>query len=82
MTATIVELRAKADAAAAMHDVSCPLADVEAFLARFVSYPSEAARVAHVLWVAHTHLMESWESTPRIAFLSPEPVAARAVRSK
>ena len=26
-----------------------------------------------MLWIAHTHLMDAWESTPRIAFLSPEP---------
>jgi hypothetical protein len=43
------------------------------FLGRFVAYPSEAARIAHALWIIHTHLMEAWESTPRIAFLSPEP---------
>ena len=43
------------------------------FLGRFVAYPSDHAHVAHSLWVAHTHLMESWESTPRLAFLSPEP---------
>jgi hypothetical protein len=24
-------------------------------------------------WIAHTHLMDVWESTPRMAFLSPEP---------
>lgn len=28
------------------------LDDVETFLSRFVVYPSEAARVAHVLWIA------------------------------
>lgn len=39
----------------------------------FVAYPSEHAHVAHTLWRAHTHLMEAWESMPRIAFLSPEP---------
>lgn len=49
------------------------LDDVYAFLGRFVAYPSEAARVAHTLWIAHAHLMDAWESTPRIAFLSPEP---------
>jgi hypothetical protein len=43
------------------------------FLGRFVAYPSEAAHVGHTLWIAHTHLMDVWESTPRIAFLSPEP---------
>ena len=31
------------------------------------------AHVAHTLWVIHTHMMDVWESTPRIAFLSPEP---------
>jgi Protein of unknown function (DUF3631) len=46
---------------------------VEAFLSRFVVYPSEAALVAHVLWIAHAHALDKWESTPRIAFLSPEP---------
>jgi Protein of unknown function (DUF3631) len=49
------------------------LDSVHAFLGRFVTYPSEDAHVAHTLWVAHTHLMDAWESTPRIAFLSPEP---------
>jgi hypothetical protein len=51
-----------------------PILDtVYGFLGRFVAYPSESARVAHTLWVAHTHLMDAWESTPRLAFLSPEP---------
>ena len=49
------------------------LDDVSAFLKRFIAYPSEHAHIAHVLWIAHTHSMGSWESTPRIAFLSPEP---------
>lgn len=49
------------------------LDDVHTFLGRFVAYPSEHAHIAHTLWVVHTHLMEAWESTPRIAFLSPEP---------
>src|SRR6476469_4202903 len=34
---------------------------------------SSPIRLAHTLWTAHTHLMEAWDSTPRIAFLSPEP---------
>ena len=49
------------------------LDDVHAFLGRFVAYPSEHAHVAHTLWIAHAHLMDAWDSTPRIAFLSPEP---------
>lgn len=46
---------------------------VSDYLGRFVAYPSDDAKVAHVLWVAHAHLMDAWESTPRLAFLSPEP---------
>jgi hypothetical protein len=49
------------------------LDNVHRFLGQFVSYPSLEAHTAHVLWIAHTHLMDAWESTPRIAFLSPEP---------
>jgi hypothetical protein len=53
------------------------LADVYAFLGRYVFYPSRHARVAHTLWIAHTHVMDAWESTPRIAFLSPEPASGK-----
>lgn len=61
----------------AIETASTPLAglleDVHRFLGAFVAYPSAAAHDAHVLWIAHAHAMEAWESTPRIAFLSPEP---------
>ncbi len=51
---------------------------VERFLSRFVVYPSVHERRAHVLWIAHTWLMDCWESTPRIAFLSPEPGSGKS----
>ena len=54
------------------------LNDIEQFLRRFVAYPSEEAVVAHTLWVAHAHTMDSWESTPRLAFLSPEPGSGKS----
>lgn len=54
------------------------LDEVAAFTARFVAYPSPEAHTAHVLWIAHTHLMGLWESTPRIAFLSPEPGSGKS----
>lgn len=57
---------------------SHPLDDVESYLRRFVAYPSDHACVAHVLWIAHTHRMDLWESTPRIAFLSPEPGSGKS----
>ena len=53
------------------------LDDVLVFLRRFISYPSAETAIAHALWIAHTHLMGSWESTPRIAFLSPEPASGK-----
>jgi hypothetical protein len=43
-----------------------------------VVYPSEHERRAHVLWIAHTWLMDCWDSTPRIAFLSPEPGSGKS----
>jgi hypothetical protein len=48
------------------------LNDVHTFLGRFVAYPSEHAQIAHALWIAQTHVMDCWDSTPRIAFLSPD----------
>jgi hypothetical protein len=54
------------------------LDDVESFIARFVVYPSEHARIAHVLWIVHAWLIDAWESTPRIAFLSPEPGSGKS----
>lgn len=51
---------------------------VTEFLARFIIYPSAHAADAHVLWIAHTHLMDAWDSTPRIAFLSPEPGSGKS----
>lgn len=55
-----------------------PLDDVEAFVRRFVAYPSDEAATAHVLWIAHTHLIEAFDNTPRIAFLSPEPGSGKS----
>lgn len=49
------------------------LGAVEGFLDRFVVWPSVHARLAAALWVAHTYRIDSFDSTPRIAFLSPEP---------
>jgi hypothetical protein len=54
------------------------LDDVQAFLSRFVAYPTAHALTAHVLWIGHAWLMDHWESTPRIAFLSPEPGSGKS----
>ncbi|MET4150430.1 DUF3631 domain-containing protein [Bradyrhizobium barranii] len=63
--------------AVAEHDGAPLLDDVRIYLDRFVCYPSEHATIAHTLWIAHTHLMSAWESTPRLAFLSAEPESGK-----
>jgi hypothetical protein len=92
MKSNITELRAKADAAVRVAGVAASederdrgpllaaalLNEVERFIARFVCYPTVHARVAHALWIAHAHLMECFDSTPRIAFLSPEPGSGKS----
>ena len=54
------------------------LTKVHAFLTRFVSYPSASAGIAHALWCVHAHLMNLWDTTPRLAFLSPEPASGKS----
>jgi len=51
---------------------------VHDFLGRFIIYPSPHAHAAHALWVLHSHLMHIWDSTPRLAFLSPEPASGKS----
>lgn len=58
------------------HDVL--LDDVQAFLERFIAYPSDESVTAHALWVAHAHLVEAFENSPRLAFLSPEPGSGKS----
>jgi hypothetical protein len=53
------------------------LSEVEALLGRYVAFPSEHARIATTLWVAHAHLLDVFESTPRLAALSPEPASGK-----
>ncbi len=48
------------------------------FVRRFICYPSEESSIAHVLWIVHTHFMEQWFSTGRLAVLSPEPGSGKS----
>jgi len=54
-------------------DPAALLDEVHEFIGRYVAFPSEAAAHAVTLWAAHCHAPDSFESTPRIALLSPEP---------
>jgi len=54
------------------------LDDVQRFLGRFIAYPSPETATAHTLWIAHAHLIEAFENSPRLAFLSPEPGSGKS----
>ena len=59
--------------AAKRTDGAAALDEARAFIGRFCALPSEHAYVATVLWAAHAHVLDAFDSTPRLAFLSPEP---------
>lgn len=54
------------------------LDDVRRFLERFIAYPSPESATVHALWIAHAHLVDAFENTPRLAFLSPEPGSGKS----
>ncbi len=49
------------------------LDEVHAMLAKFIVFPSPENLDAVTLWVVHTHALDMFETTPRLALLSPEP---------
>lgn len=49
------------------------LDDARAFIARFCAFPNEHCLTAVTLWAAHSHSIEAFETTPRLALISPEP---------
>lgn len=53
------------------------LADVKTFIRRFCAFPDEHAVTAITLWAAHTHMIEHFHTTPRLALLSPEPESGK-----
>ncbi|MEV6178406.1 DUF3631 domain-containing protein [Streptomyces sp. NPDC052015] len=54
------------------------LDEVEAFHRRFNVFPTESAYVAVTLWDAHAHLIDAFDGTARLAFLSPEPGSGKS----
>jgi hypothetical protein len=48
------------------------LDQVAAMLGRYIAFPSPATLTAVTLWAAHCHAVAAFESTPRLALLSPE----------
>ena len=77
---TFPETNAELDIQVLQHDARLGervAGEVLGFLGRFVAYPTEHAHVAHTLWIIHAQLMDCWESTPRLAFLSAEPASGK-----
>jgi hypothetical protein len=58
-------------------DGAALLEDVRAFVGRYCRLPSDEALTAVALWAAHTHLIDTFESTPRLALLSAEPASGK-----
>lgn len=59
-------------------DINDLLQRMLAFYSRFVRLPSDEAYYAVILWAGHTHFMDAWDSTPRLAFLSAEPGSGKS----
>lgn len=66
------------DAVGGAIDAADLLERVMHFAGRFICYPSIETHIAHTLWIAHAHFIEAWQSTPRLAFLSPEPGSGKS----
>lgn len=49
------------------------LHELHRWLTGYVAFPSAHAAVAVTLWIVHTHLAACFDSTGRLALLSPEP---------
>ena len=53
------------------------LDDVHDFIRRFCVFPNEHCLTAVTLWAAHTHMVEHFHTTPRLALLSPDPQSGK-----
>lgn len=53
------------------------LNDVRSFIGRFVVFPEPHHLDAVTLWAAHTHCIEHFHTTPRLAMLSAEPESGK-----
>jgi hypothetical protein len=63
-------------------EAKCILDEVYDYLGRFIVYPSNHARIIHTLWIAHTHLIEAFDYTPRLCILSAEKRSGKSTLVK
>lgn len=43
-----------------------------AFIRKFIAFPNDESAYAVVAWIVHTHLIDHFDSTPRLAIVAPE----------
>lgn len=48
------------------------------WLTRFVAYPAPHVAAVHAAWIMHTWVVECFDNTPRLAFLSTEPGSGKS----
>jgi hypothetical protein len=53
------------------------LSELRAYIRRFCAFPDEHCLNAVTVWAAHTHMVEHFHTTPRMALLSPEPASGK-----
>jgi hypothetical protein len=53
-------------------DLAEALASIEAFVLRYVAFPSVHESVAIALWIVHAHLVEQFEVSPILSIMSSE----------
>ncbi len=49
------------------------LNELRTFISRFCVFPDEHCLIAVSLWAVHTHMLDHFYTTPRLALLSPDP---------
>ncbi|MEX5260517.1 DUF3631 domain-containing protein [Kocuria sp. CPCC 205263] len=59
-------------------DLAQVLDHVQEFAVRFIAYPTNEIAPVHALWIAHAHVVDAFENTPRLSFLSPEPGSGKS----
>lgn len=58
-------------------DGAAILDETRVFIRMFCMFPCPEALTAVTLWAAHSHLVEHFHTSPRLALLSPEPASGK-----
>ncbi|HEV8526410.1 MAG TPA: DUF3631 domain-containing protein [Actinomycetes bacterium] len=80
IAAAVAALRHSGDVLADLEtqEAALLLDEVRGFIGRHVVFPSSHALTAVTLWAVHTHFVGQFDSTPRLAILSPEKQSGKS----